>query len=393
MLTVSPRSGANSRALVKEAFLFSDGSVMNDFDHTDDDIAPGRRRQSPIAVSRHRTVERAGRLDRATMAIAPIVGAILAATAIFDDAWAWLPLGTIAIALVVMPRLVQRRANPEVFELIGSLCVTIAMATAAGLTGGTSSPIVFLLPIGVVLNGLRAGRTSILICSAVTAAVFVLVSLLEEGAAIVHEPLPMIAILAMQLGVTIASVALAEAEIGHRRASIVDPLTGLLNRHGLPDRFEELRRQALVSRAPITVVLFDLDHFKRLNDLHGHDVGDRLLREVADQIRTSLRRFDLVYRVGGEEFLILLPGMAEEEGEMVAEELRFAIEQLGLVTGYGITASFGVSGAAGAEIDFDWLYRQADQALYGAKRSGRDRVRTGRRPLALSQAGPQPNRS
>jgi hypothetical protein len=75
--------------LVKETFLFSDGSVMNDFDHTGDDIAPGRRRQSPIAVSRPRTVERAGRLDRATMAIAPIVGAILAATAIFDDAWAW----------------------------------------------------------------------------------------------------------------------------------------------------------------------------------------------------------------------------------------------------------------------------------------------------------------
>jgi diguanylate cyclase (GGDEF)-like protein len=365
---------------------------MSDFDPADDDIAPGRR-QSPIAVSRRRTVERAGRLDRATLAIAPIVGAILAATAIFDSAWAWLPLGTIVVTLTVIPRLVQRRADPEAFELVGSLCVTIAMATAAGLTGGTSSPIVFLLPIGVVLNGLRAGRDSILICSGVTAAVFVLVSLLEEGTAIVHEPLPMIAILAMQTGVTIAAVALAEAEIGHRRASIVDPLTGLLNRHGLPDRFEELRRQALVSRAPITVVLFDLDHFKRLNDLHGHDVGDRLLREVADQIRASLRRFDLVYRVGGEEFLILLPGMAEAEGEVVAEELRHAIGQLGLVTGYGITASFGVSGAEGAEIDFEWLYRQADQALYGAKRSGRDRVRTGRRPLLLTPTAPQPTGS
>ena len=188
----------------------------------------------------------------------------------------------------------------------------------------------------------------------------------------------MIAILAMQLGVTIASVALAEAEIGHRRASIVDPLTGLLNRQGLADRFEELRRQALVSRAPITVVLFDLDHFKRLNDEHGHDVGDRLLREVADQIRTSLRRFDLVYRVGGEEFLLLLPGMAEPEGELVAEQLRMAIEELGLEGGHGITASFGVGGGAGEEIEFEHLYRLADQALYRAKRSGRDRVRSSR---------------
>jgi diguanylate cyclase (GGDEF)-like protein len=365
---------------------------MNDFDRADRGVAVGRR-QSPMAVSRRRTVERAGRLDRATLTIAPIVCAILIATAIFRDAWAWLPVAFIAVALAAIPRLVKRGARPEVVELVGSLGVTIAMATAAGLTGGTSSPIVFLFPIGVVLNGLRAGRASILICSGVTAAVFLLVSLLEEGGAIAHEPLPMIAILAMQLGVTIATVALAEAEIGHRRASIVDPLTGLLNRQGLPDRFEELRRQALVSAAPITVVLFDLDHFKRLNDLHGHDVGDRLLREVADEIRTSLRRFDLVYRVGGEEFLILLPGMAEEEGEMVAEELRFAIEQLGLATGYGITASFGVSGAAAEEIDFDWLYRQADQALYSAKRSGRDRVRTGRRSLALNNPAPQPTRS
>jgi len=342
------------------------------------------RRKSPIPVSRHRTVEQAGSLNPATKAIVPIVAAVLIATALVVSPWAWLPLGLIVLGLAALPTLIGGAANPEIAEMAGGLLLTIGMAVAAGLSGGTSSPIVFLFPIGVVLNGLRAGRRSIIVCAAVTMAVFVLVCLLEEAGAIVAEPLPMLAILAMQLGVTIASVALAEAEIGHRRASIVDPLTGLLNRHGLPDRFEELRRQALVSRAPITVVLFDLDHFKRLNDEHGHDVGDRLLREVADQIRASLRRFDLVYRVGGEEFLILLPGMAEAEGEAVAEQLRLAIERLGTVGGSGITASFGVSGAEGEEIDFDWLYRQADQALYGAKRSGRDRVRTGRRPLALS---------
>jgi predicted signal transduction protein with EAL and GGDEF domain len=82
-----------------------------------------------------------------------------------------------------------------------------------------------------------------------------------------------------------------------------------------------------------------------------------------------------------------------KEGETVAEELRVAIERLGLDTGYGITASFGVSGAAAEEIDFDWLYRQADQALYSAKRSGRDRVRAGRRSLALNDPASQPSRS
>jgi diguanylate cyclase (GGDEF)-like protein len=348
---------------------------------------------NPIAISRHRTVEQAGHVNAASKAMAPIVGAVLVATAIVVSPWAWLPLGLIAVAILVMPRVVVNSSNPQAVEIASSLLLTAGMAVAAGLTGGTSSPIVFLFPIGVVLNGLRAGRGSIIASAAVTIAVFLLVCLLKEGSQVVGEPLPMLAIMAMQLGVTIATVALAEAEIGHRRASIVDPLTGLLNRQGLADRFEELRRQALVSAAPITVVLFDLDHFKRLNDEHGHDVGDQLLREVADQIRASLRRFDLVYRVGGEEFLILLPGMPEAEGEAVAEELRLAIGQLGLITGYGITASFGVSGGEGEEIDFDWLYHQADQALYGAKRSGRDRVRTGRRPLSLSGAAPQPSRS
>jgi diguanylate cyclase (GGDEF)-like protein len=335
------------------------------------------RRRLPEAVSRRRTAERTGALDGVTIAVAALVGSVLLATGIFRDAWAFLPLAFLFAACLAVPPLVRRGVRPELAEMVGGLLLTIAMATTAGLTGGTSSPIVFLLPIGVVMNALRAGRASILTCSVVTAVVFVGVSLAAEGSAIAAEPLPMLAVLAMQAGVTIGAIALAEAEIVHRRASVVDPLTGLNNRQGLPDRFEELRRQALVSAAPITLVLFDLDHFKRLNDLHGHDVGDRLLREVADQIRTSLRRFDLVYRVGGEEFLLLLPGMDEREGETVAEQLRLAIEELGLLGGSGITASFGVGGGEGKEIEFDHLYRLADQALYRAKRSGRDRVRTG----------------
>jgi diguanylate cyclase (GGDEF)-like protein len=195
-----------------------------------------------------------------------------------------------------------------------------------------------------------------------------------DAGAIRAEPLPMLAVLAMQLGVTVGSIVLAEAEISHRGASTVDPLTGLLNRQGLRDRFEELRQQALVTAAPIAVVIFDLDHFKRVNDVHGHDVGDRLLRAVADTVRGTLRRFELVYRIGGEEFLVLLPGMTEWEAESVAEQLRLAIDRLEPDAGAQVTASFGVSGAEGAGIDFERLYHRADQALYEAKRAGRDRV-------------------
>ena len=95
---------------------------------------------------------------------------------------------------------------------------------------------------------------------------------------------------------------------------------------------------------------------------------------IIPTVRQTLRRFELVYRVGGEEFLILLPGMAEWEAESVADRLRLAIDRLEPQTGATITASFGVSAAAGQDIDFERLYRRADEALYQAKGAGRDRV-------------------
>jgi len=346
-------------------------------------IGTGRREEveardfgslAPPVVSRQRVVERAGKVDRATQVTAVMVGAILLGTAIFRDAWAWLPLVVLLGVLALGPFAIRRAARPQVIELTLSLLLTIAMATAAGLTGGTSSPLVFLLPIGVVLNARRAGPRPVALCSLVTAVVFVGVSLADHGSAVLGEPLPMLAVLVMQAGVTIAAIALAGAEIDHRRASIVDPLTGLLNRQGLVVRFEELRQQAIVTAAPITLILFDLDHFKQINDSRGHDVGDRILRDVADEVRRTLRAFELVYRVGGEEFLILLPGMEEWEAANLAERLRLGIVVLGQATGTGVTASFGVSSSDAAGADFDRLYRQADQALYRAKRGGRDRV-------------------
>jgi diguanylate cyclase (GGDEF)-like protein len=336
-----------------------------------------------IAIDQRRVVERVGHLGRTTAIVASLVASVLLGTAIFRDAWALLPIAALAGALPLGPAIISRTGHPERVELTFGLLVTISMATAAALTGGTSSPIVFLLPIGVVMNALRAARTSIVVCSAVTMVVFVAVCLLNDPSAVLREPLPMLAILAMQLAVTLASLALAEAELGHRQASTVDPLTGLLNRQGLQERFEELRRQALVSGDPLTLVLFDLDHFKEVNDAHGHETGDNLLREVADEVRARLRKFELIYRIGGEEFLVLLPDTSEWEGEDVAEGLRLGVISVGLRMQVTITASFGVSSGSDAEVDFAELFRRADAALYRAKREGRDRVAASG-PLALT---------
>jgi GGDEF domain-containing protein len=103
---------------------------------------------------------------------------------------------------------------------------------------------------------------------------------------------------------------------------VLDPLTGLLNRTALMSRFEELRQQAAQNGRPIAVIVCDLDHFKDVNDHHGHDRGDVVLREAAYELRKATRSFELIYRIGGEEFLLVLPGVEILEAQEVAERLR-----------------------------------------------------------------------
>ncbi len=128
-------------------------------------------------------------------------------------------------------------------------------------------------------------------------------------------------------GVAACSYALMRSEVHHRTRAILDPLTGLLNREALADRFAELAEQAAVTGGSIALVACDLDHFKDINDEHGHERGDTVLREAAYVLRKHLRSFELVYRLGGEEFLIVLPGAPLAEAEAIAEHTRAAIER------------------------------------------------------------------
>lgn len=154
-----------------------------------------------------------------------------------------------------------------------------------------------------------------------------------------------------------------------------DPLTGMNNRLSLDAISDRHMQRAERHGMPLSVMLFDLDFFKRVNDEFGHLVGDQVLSEVAGRINQVIRGEDVAFRFGGEEFLALLPGASLEQAERVAERLRRVIGEEPLTIGghrLKLTASFGVVQYMPGRESWDGCIKRADQALYRAKRGGRD---------------------
>jgi diguanylate cyclase (GGDEF)-like protein len=259
----------------------------------------------------------------------------------------------------------------------------LGVSVAVHFTGGAHSPLLLwalFMTAGVSTRFNRRGVA--LVMSVLLMAITT--SLVTADPTHPRSWLPVIAIL---IGSGIATIhygqVLARAEHDYRQASRMDPLTGLLNRGALIDRFEELRLQAAHHDSPISLVVCDLDHFKQVNDRHGHDHGDAVLRDVAAELRSALRSFDLIYRLGGEEFLVVLPGCELDEARSVAERIRERL-RAARPGSTAITASLGVASGQGAGLAFDDLFHAADQALYSAKARGRDRV------VAAAAAEPVP---
>jgi diguanylate cyclase (GGDEF)-like protein len=179
----------------------------------------------------------------------------------------------------------------------------------------------------------------------------------------------------------LAAMALQQVSRGRRlkRLAMTDELTGLPNRRGILDFLDRALRDARAAGAPLTVVAFDVDHFKRVNDMHGHHGGDRALRAIAGIVLRGLPPDARVGRMGGEEFLAVLPGMDDAPAHALAERLREAVSGAGFegfAPGDRVTISLGLAGAGPGE-DVEALLRRADGALYRAKREGRDRTVAG----------------
>ncbi len=158
-----------------------------------------------------------------------------------------------------------------------------------------------------------------------------------------------------------------------RALSVTDSLTGIYNRRYFQERLKSELERAQRDKQDVAVIMLDIDHFKRINDQFGHAVGDRVLQAICQQVSQRLRRTDVFCRLGGEEFILLCPGVNGEQAYILATELWLALRSVS-VKGVGVvTASFGVAGWRRGE-GADALLLRADSGVYAAKQAGRDRV-------------------
>ena len=185
-------------------------------------------------------------------------------------------------------------------------------------------------------------------------------------------------------GALLCSVFLAMAYEKHRVKMInllakqakTDPLTSLLNRRGFMSSFNLLMPLSKRSKQGLCLLIMDLDKFKSINDNFGHDIGDLVIVECAKKIKSIMRDIDCIARLGGEEFIALLPNTSISEAEVTAHRIRAAIENLQIPPvdniNINVTVSIGVTHLSNNRTSFDELYKAADEALYEAKNSGRN---------------------
>jgi len=157
------------------------------------------------------------------------------------------------------------------------------------------------------------------------------------------------------------------------KQSTEDPLTGIYNRRYLENKLEEYVKLAQRHNRPLSLIMFDIDFFKHINDTFGHDVGDKVLKAVAKVVSENIRNTDIFTRYGGEEFVIIAPETTKEDAKILAEKLRSLIRNLHFEEGINVTCSFGVVSLEKHDTK-ETLLKRADEALYEAKKTGRNKV-------------------
>jgi len=211
-----------------------------------------------------------------------------------------------------------------------------------------------------------------LLC-AIGAVLMLATALIVDASAVASNPLIVSLPLGLITTVMVVSVAIVASALEHAQRASVDPLTGALMRGALEARVAEFAGEDPRRYEPVALIVADLDHFKQINDAHGHDTGDAVLTGVATRMQEELRIADALYRVGGEEFIVLLPQTAEDQAIQIAERLRSAVAA-DAVAGQPLTVSLGLAGSDESGFNYSVAFDRADEALLAAKREGRNRV-------------------
>jgi diguanylate cyclase (GGDEF)-like protein len=328
----------------------------------------------PTEFDRARLVDMESRLQPAR---AVLFGS-LALASLASVPWVgWAVLACVVAQVVsyaLLKPFIERASRPEYPVACAVVSAQVVIALAVALSGGPQSPVLFVFLVGISALPARFGRTRVVVAGVVLTELLVFASTAGvDWATFADNPSRVFMVAAACFGLASFAHALMRAESEQRSDSAVDALTELPNRRGMAAQFERLRASASSNGSSLAVLLCDLDSFKAVNDQHGHERGDDVLRQSADALRACLRRGEFVYRIGGEEFLVLLPGCDLDGAAPVAERVRAAIAaaQPG---GLPVTASVGAAAASGESITFDALFETADRALYVAKRSGRNRI-------------------
>lgn len=270
--------------------------------------------------------------------------------------------------------MVPPRARHTGLIVLATVASTMLSGTGVLLMHGQRSAAITVMFVGITAAGTGFPDRIMIPLALLHTSIVVAIIACFSSASLTVPPQVMLVIAAFA-GVVIMMLAGRRVTSDLRSALVLDPLTGLLNRSALDSRSHELSELSERDGAPVALVVADIDHFKAINDTHGHAAGDAVLVEIASRLREHSRGFDHVYRLGGEEFAILIPGATATRATVAAERLRESIADRPLVGDVRVTASFGVSGSEeGTRFRFAEQFALADAALYRAKQAGRNRV-------------------
>lgn len=257
----------------------------------------------------------------------------------------------LALITIFLIAFAQTRLPPDVPAALLYIVPVFAAATAAGVRGGIGAAILAaLLRLGMDLTG---------------------------GVAFSHPLVPWFGfvIAATVYGLSAwAAGSLAQTAAAEREHALTDPLTGLPNRRYFQEFAQiELNRTQRYGR-PLSLASIDVDRFKQVNDTRGHDAGDALLRLIAVEATQALRNSDIVARIGGDEFAVLLPETPTDGAAIALDKLRSRLLEAVKAAGYDVGFSIGVIGYGGGATTLESLLRDADEAMYEAKRGARGTI-------------------